>query len=81
VANVGPRNASFVREFLKTEGIRISAEDLEDIYPRKLYYFPRSGRVMVKKLRSGHSDRLVEREQAYRKQLVQQPVGGEVELF
>jgi hypothetical protein len=36
---------------------------------------------MVKKLRSGHTDRLVEREQAYRKQLVQQPAGGEVELF
>lgn len=81
VANVGPRNAAFVREFLKTEGIPIRAHDLEDVYPRKLYFFPRSGKVMVKKLQTTPSRSLVEREMAYRKRLVQQPTSGEVELF
>src|SRR5487761_2086856 len=52
VVNVGERNAEFVLDFLKTERIALAAQDLLDIYPRKVYYFPQSGRVMVKKLRS-----------------------------
>lgn len=38
--NVGERNAQFVRNFLKAENIRIVAEDLNDIFPRKVYFFP-----------------------------------------
>ncbi|MBC7778614.1 MAG: chemoreceptor glutamine deamidase CheD [Proteobacteria bacterium] len=81
VANVGPRNAAFARAFLKTEGIPILAEDLEDIYPRKLYYFPRTGRVMVKKLKTAQTRVVVDREREYRQRLVQQPAAGVVELF
>jgi len=80
-ANVGPRNAAFVREFLQTEGIPVRAQDLEDIYPRKVYFFPRSGRAMVRKLKSANSSSLIAREQAYRKRLVSEKTSGEVELF
>ena len=45
-ANVGERNVSFVLEHLKQEGIPIVARDLLDIYPRKVHFFPHSGRVM-----------------------------------
>jgi len=41
--NVGDRNAIFVRKFLKEERIKVTGEDLLDIYPRKVYYFPRTG--------------------------------------
>jgi chemotaxis protein CheD len=41
--NVGERNAQFVRDYLKAEGIRIVAEDLNDVHPRKVYFFPRAG--------------------------------------
>jgi chemotaxis protein CheD len=81
VANVGPRNAAFVREFLRIEQIPIRAQDLEDVYPRKLHFFPRTGRVMLKKLKSMHNRTLVEREHAYRQRLVQAPASGDVELF
>jgi chemotaxis protein CheD len=79
--NVGERNAAFVLNFLKTEKMRVVAEDLNDIWPRKVYFFPRSGKVLVKKLTQTHNDTLVQREQAYASRLKVTPVGGEVDLF
>ncbi len=79
--NVGERNAAFVIDYLRAEKMRITAEDLNDIYPRKVYFFPRSGKVLVKKLMSTHNDTLVQREQDYASRLKVQAVGGEVELF
>jgi chemotaxis protein CheD len=81
VANVGQRNADFVLEFLATEKIRIVAQDLVDIYPRKVYYFPKSGRVMVKKLRNIHNDTIFDREKDYGSRLKKSRVEGDVELF
>lgn len=79
--NVGERNAAFVLSFLKNEKIRIVAEDLNDIYPRKVYFFPRTGKVLVKKLMQTHNDTLAQRENEYATRLKSKPVAGEVELF
>jgi chemotaxis protein CheD len=79
--NVGERNAHFVKQFLKAENIRVTGEDLNDIYPRKVYFFPKSGRVLVKKLKNMHNNTIVIREQSYAKSLKSTAVSGEVELF
>jgi chemotaxis protein CheD len=79
--NVGERNAAFVQSFLKNERIRIVAEDLNDIYPRKVYFFPRTGKVLVKKLMQSHNDTLAKREIEYASRLKAKPVAGEIELF
>ncbi len=79
--NVGERNAQFVREYLKMEGIRVVAEDLNDIHPRKVYYFPRSGKVLVKKLKQLNNNTLVNREQDYASRLQSAPISGDVDLF
>ncbi|MBS0308872.1 MAG: chemoreceptor glutamine deamidase CheD [Proteobacteria bacterium] len=79
--NVGERNAQFVRDYLKAEGIRVVAEDLNDVHPRKVYYFPRTGKVLVKKLKSLNNNTLVNREQDYANRLHAKPVSGDVELF
>ena len=79
--NVGERNAAFVLSFLKTEKIRVVAEDLNDIHPRKVYFFPRTGKVLVKKLMQTHNDTLVKRETEYASRLKVAPVGGEIDLF
>lgn len=79
--NVGDRNAIFVRKFLKEENIRIMGEDLLDIYPRKVYYFPKTGRVLVKKLKQLHNDTLSKREEEYSRKLKASSVGGDVDLF
>jgi len=81
--NVGERNAKFVRDYLKTENIRITAEDLIDIHPRKVFFFPRTGKVLVKKLKVVHNDTLKEREIEYANKLKKeaQRGGGEIDLF
>jgi chemotaxis protein CheD len=81
VANVGQRNAEFVLRYLATEGIPVLARDLVDAYPRKVCYFPRSGRVRVKKLRDVANDTIFERERDYGSQLSGAEIHGEVELF
>ncbi|MEC4721390.1 chemoreceptor glutamine deamidase CheD [Noviherbaspirillum sp. CPCC 100848] len=79
--NVGERNSQFVRDYLRAENIRIVAEDLNDIHPRKVYYFPRSGKVLVKKLKQLNNNTLVNREQDYASRLQSTPVAGDIELF
>ncbi len=79
--NVGERNAQFVREFLRAEKIRTVAEDLNDIHPRKVYFFPSNGKVLVKKLKQLNNYTLVKREQAYASRLKTDDVGGEIDLF
>jgi chemotaxis protein CheD len=79
--NVGDRNAEFVKRYLKAEGIKVTGEDLLDIYPRKVYYFPKTGKVLVKKLKQLNNYTLVKREEAYSSKLKTNDVGGEVDLF
>jgi chemotaxis protein CheD len=79
--NVGVRNAKFVKQFLKDEGIRITGEDLLDVFPRKVYYFPKTGKVLVKKLKETNNFTLVKREEAYASKLKTNEVGGDIDLF
>ncbi|MFZ6726057.1 chemoreceptor glutamine deamidase CheD [Undibacterium sp. MH2W] len=79
--NVGERNAKFVLDYLKAERMRVIAEDLNDIYPRKVYFFPKTGKVLVKKLKVEHNDTLKRREQDYASRLKSTSVGGDVDLF
>jgi len=79
--NVGERNAAFVTSFLKTEKIPVLAEDLNDVYPRKVYFFPRTGKVLVKKLMQTHNDTLARRELDYASRLKVTPVSGDIDLF
>ncbi len=79
--NVGERNAEFVMSYLKMEKIRVLAEDLNDIHPRKVYFFPRSGKVLVKKLMATNIDTLAKRELDYASRLKVEPVGGAIDLF
>ena len=57
------------------------AEDVGDIYPRKVHYFPDLGLARVKKLRSLQNDTVLVREDRYMHELEQQPIEGSVELF
>jgi len=78
---VGARNAEFVLNFLKTEKIPVVAKDLLDSYPRKVYFFPATGRVLVKKLHRVHNETLFNREKEYQARLGQTKVEGDIELF
>lgn len=79
--NVGERNAKFGLDYLQTEGIPVVSKDLLDIYPRKVYFFPQTGKVLVKKLYNVHNDEIISREQKYRSRLQTTEVAGDIELF
>jgi len=79
--NVGEKNAEFVLGYLKTEGIPVVAQDLLDIYPRKVYFFPNDGRVLVRKLKSLHNHTIADRELEYGARIRAARVEGEIELF
>jgi len=81
ISNVGERNAEFVLDYLRTENIALTGQDLLDIHPRKVYFFPRTSRVLVKKLRGIHNDTIIERDKMYRSRLNVADVQGDVELF
>lgn len=76
VDKVGERNVTFVRNYLKKEGIPVVAEDLLDTYPRKIYFFPEDGSVKVKKLRRLHNNTIIEREQEHRKRLCNEEIAN-----
>jgi chemotaxis protein CheD len=83
-SNVGERNAEFVSRFLATERIPVLASDLLDVWPRKVYLFPTTGRVLVRKLKTLNNDTIATREMSYSSQLKKveaAKAGGDIELF
>lgn len=78
---VGTRNAEFVRAYLQAEQIPVVASDLRGIHPRKVWFFPQTGRVMVQRLPHAHEAEVAAAESAVRARLSRDPVSGGVELF
>ena len=76
---IGTRNGNFVLNYLTAERIPIVAQDLFGVQPRKVCFYVRTGRTLVKRLPAAGEIARVER--AYRSQLAQKPVAGSVELF
>ena len=81
MTDVGQKNIAFVQEYLQTEGIPVISEDIGDLYPRKVAYIPATGKAFMKRLRSLHNDTVVSRERDYMKNLEQEPVQSDIELF
>jgi chemotaxis protein CheD len=83
VTDVGARNIAFVRSYLELEGYRIIAEDLGGTQPRKVVYFPASGRVKMRRLRPVENRIISHHEQLYLASIATTAAtaGGDVELF
>ncbi|MDR2877794.1 MAG: chemoreceptor glutamine deamidase CheD [Chromatiales bacterium] len=80
MADIGRKNIDFVQSYIEDEGIRLVASDLGDIYPRKIFYQPSTGKVFMKRLLKMHDDNIVARERAYQQALVRKQ-DGDVTLF
>jgi len=78
---VGTRNGQFVLDYLRTEKMHVEAQDLYGIHPRKVWFFPVSGRVVVQRLPHAHDADVARDEIAYRERIAHEPRGGGVELF
>jgi chemotaxis protein CheD len=81
MTDIGKKNIEFVRSYIRFEGLRLVAEDVGGVYPRKVYYLPATGKAFVKKLVSVRNDTIAEREKAYLDDLARKPVEGDVTLF
>ena len=81
MTDVGERNIAFVRNYLWAEDLALAAEDVGDIHPRQVIYFPASGRAKVKRLRSLHNNLIAAEEMQYVGSISAQPVAGDIELF
>ena len=79
--DIGDDNASFIIDYLHNESIPVIASDLGDIYPRKIYFFPKTGKVMVRKLTDTHNHEIEEEEDSYFIKVNKTEIEGEIELF
>ncbi len=81
LSDVGDRNIRFVTSYLAMEEMDVAASDLGDVFPRKVVFYPASGRVRVKKLRDAPTQTVVGREIKYRDSIKDVDVQGQVDLF
>jgi chemotaxis protein CheD len=78
---VGSQNADFVLRYLKAEGLRCAAHDLGGQNPRRIHYFPATGRVIRRLLGGGETYNVAREESAYAKLLSARKPAGDIELF
>ena len=82
IVDIGLENINFIRAYLRTEGLKVVAEDVGGDFPRRMAYFPAAGIVRLKKLRNVSNETIVQQESAYLANLRREAAqGGEVELF
>lgn len=80
--NVGERNTQFVLDYLAAERIPVISQDVRDVYPRRVCFFPISGRALVKRLAGVGPDALAAEERRLREANASSLIrGGSVDLF
>ena len=77
MTDVGRKNIDFARQFLKTEGIAIAAQDVGDVCPRRVVYFPTTGVAMLKRLPAIDAGEIARRETNYLSSLAAKPVDND----
>ncbi len=62
---VGRKNIDFVRSYLANEGFSIAAEHLGGALPRRIHYFPITGKVQMRQLTRFVDKELFDRDKTY----------------
>lgn len=52
MSDIGRQNADFALRYLKDRRIRITAVDVGDTFPRKIYFSPATGQAFVKRIQN-----------------------------
>jgi chemotaxis protein CheD len=78
---VGSDNAEFALEYLNAEGLRCAAKDLGGTLPRRIHYYPTTGRV-VRRLLGTNERYVIDREESdYKNRLQKRQPSGDIQLF
>lgn len=67
--SVGQRNTCFAEDYFVREKISVVASDVGGSYPRKIRYFPETGKVLVRRLVDHGYQNLIDRERHYLEEL------------
>ena len=78
--NVGQRNTSFVLDYLRTEEIPLVSQDVLGPYPRKVCFFPKTGRAMVRRLPPAQREAAIALDQDARRR-ASASAAGSIDLF
>src|SRR5215467_13784309 len=76
MTDVGERNISFIKSYIQLENLRVAAEDMGGTQPRKVIYFPASGRCKLRKLPPVENRTISHHEQLYRESLKSKVADG-----
>ena len=78
---IGTNNSDFVLRYLDNEGLACAAQDLRGQYPRRIQYFPKTGRVIRRLLTGGETRAVARDENDYARRLTVTKPTGTIELF
>jgi chemotaxis protein CheD len=81
MTDIGAHNIAFIKQYLSLEGLAVMAHDLGGERPRKVVYFPATGRARMKTLRPIENRSIADREQLYLARLRRAQAGGDMELL
>jgi chemotaxis protein CheD len=78
---IGTQNADFVLRYLSAEGLRSVAQDLGGDHPRRIHYYPKTGRVIRRLLVTSEFATIARDEYDYASRLSSTKTSGEIQLF
>jgi len=84
MTDIGQRNILFAYNYLASEGLKVAAADVGDVFARKVLYFPDTGSVKVRRIRETKNKTLMDRENRYAQEVqstATTSAAGSVDLF
>ena len=63
------------------ERLRKVSEDLEGEHPRRVHYYPSTGKVMMRLLLRKDDLVVAQEEYFYERRIMNKPIAGDIELF
>ena len=78
---IGTQNSEFVLRYLAAEGLRSVAQDLGGDHPRRIHYYPKTGRVIRRLLVTSEFATIARDESDYASRLSSTKTSGEIQLF
>jgi len=78
---IGTENSQFILRYLEAEGLGCAAQDLGGQLPRRIHYYPATGKVVRRMLGTGESLAIAREETEYVNRLSSRTMAGEIQLF
>lgn len=80
-AEIGAKNQEFLKKYIADEDMALETCDLGGDYPRRVAFFPSTGKAFVKLLRRSSDRKIGQQEENFRKRIETQDLSGNIELF